>query len=42
MKVLVFGGSGRMGAAVAFDPVRDPSVETVGLVVIETLETDVP
>ena len=32
MKVLVFGGSGKMGAAVAFDLVRDQTVETVGLV----------
>ena len=32
MKVLVFGGSGKMGAAVAFDLVRDQTVEAVGLV----------
>ncbi len=32
MKVLVFGGNGKMGAAVAFDLLKDDAVETVGLV----------
>ncbi len=32
MKVLVFGGSGKMGAAVAFDLIRQEEVEKVGLV----------
>ena len=32
MKVLVFGGSGKMGAAVAFDLARDPAVKEIGLV----------
>ena len=32
MKVLIFGGSGRMGRAVAYDLVRERSVEAVGLV----------
>ena len=32
MKLLVFGGNGRMGAAVAWDLVKDPAVEVVGLV----------
>jgi saccharopine dehydrogenase-like NADP-dependent oxidoreductase len=32
MKVLVFGGNGRMGAAVAYDLCREDAVETVGLV----------
>jgi saccharopine dehydrogenase-like NADP-dependent oxidoreductase len=32
MKVLVFGGSGKMGAAVAWDLVQQDDVETVGLV----------
>ena len=32
MKVLVFGGNGKMGAAVAYDLIRDDAVETVGLV----------
>jgi lysine 6-dehydrogenase len=32
MKVLVFGGNGKMGAAVAYDLCRDPAVEQVGLV----------
>ena len=31
MKVLVFGGGGKMGSTVAFDLVRDPDVTTVGL-----------
>jgi saccharopine dehydrogenase-like NADP-dependent oxidoreductase len=31
MKALVLGGSGKMGAAVAFDLVKDDAVETVGL-----------
>ena len=32
MKVLVFGGNGKMGAAVAFDLLKDDAVEKVGLV----------
>lgn len=32
MKVLVFGGSGKMGAAVAFDLAHDPAVSQIGLV----------
>lgn len=32
MKIAVFGGNGRMGAAVAFDLVRQDDVESVGLV----------
>jgi lysine 6-dehydrogenase len=32
MKILVFGGSGKMGAAVAWDLVKEDDVETVGLV----------
>ncbi len=32
MKILVFGGSGKMGAAVAWDLVQQDDVETVGLV----------
>jgi lysine 6-dehydrogenase len=32
MKLLVFGGSGKMGAAVAWDLVQQDDVETVGLV----------
>jgi lysine 6-dehydrogenase len=32
MKILIFGGSGKMGAAVAWDLVRQDDVETVGLV----------
>jgi|GEM_PF-2378913 len=32
MKALIFGGSGKMGRAVAYDLVREPSVEAVGLV----------
>lgn len=32
MKLLVFGGSGKMGAAVAWDLVKEQDVETVGLV----------
>ena len=32
MKVLIFGGSGKMGAAVAWDLVRQDDVEAVGLV----------
>jgi len=32
VKVLVFGGNGKMGAAVAWDLVKDDAVETVGLV----------
>jgi saccharopine dehydrogenase-like NADP-dependent oxidoreductase len=32
MKVLVFGGSGKMGAAVAFDLAHDPAVNQIGLV----------
>jgi len=32
MKLLVFGGNGKMGAAVAWDLVKDPAVELVGLV----------
>ena len=32
MKVLVFGGSGKMGAAVAFDLAHDPAVTQIGLV----------
>ncbi len=32
MKVLVFGGSGKMGAAVAWDLVKEADVEVVGLV----------
>ncbi|MEW5984202.1 MAG: saccharopine dehydrogenase C-terminal domain-containing protein [Acidobacteriota bacterium] len=32
MKVLVFGGSGKMGAAVAFDLLRETDVTTIGLV----------
>lgn len=32
MKVLVFGGSGKMGAAVAWDLVKEEDVEVVGLV----------
>jgi saccharopine dehydrogenase-like NADP-dependent oxidoreductase len=32
MKMLVFGGSGKMGAAVAWDLVKEEDVETVGLV----------
>lgn len=32
MKALVFGGNGKMGAAVAYDLIRDDAVETVGLV----------
>src|SRR4030042_5673074 len=32
MKILVFGGSGKIGAAVAWDLVKEKDVETVGLV----------
>jgi saccharopine dehydrogenase-like NADP-dependent oxidoreductase len=32
MKVLVFGGNGKMGQAVAFDLAKDDSVEQIGLV----------
>ena len=32
MKILVFGGSGKMGAAVAFDLAREPAVTAIGLV----------
>ena len=32
MKILVFGGSGKMGAAVAFDLAREPDVTAIGLV----------
>ncbi len=32
MKILIFGGSGKMGAAVAWDLVQQDDVETVGLV----------
>lgn len=32
MKLLVFGGSGKMGAAVAWDLVKEDDVQTVGLV----------
>lgn len=32
MKILVYGGSGKMGAAVAWDLVKEDDVETVGLV----------
>ncbi|HUS84739.1 MAG TPA: saccharopine dehydrogenase NADP-binding domain-containing protein, partial [Anaerolineales bacterium] len=32
MNILVFGGSGKMGAAVAWDLVQQTDVETVGLV----------
>jgi saccharopine dehydrogenase-like NADP-dependent oxidoreductase len=32
MKILVFGGSGKMGAAVAWDLVKEDDVEVVGLV----------
>jgi saccharopine dehydrogenase-like NADP-dependent oxidoreductase len=32
MKTLVFGGNGKMGAAVAWDLVREPAVDLVGLV----------
>ncbi len=32
MKVLVFGGSGKMGTAVAFDLAREPAVTGIGLV----------
>jgi lysine 6-dehydrogenase len=32
MKVLVFGGSGKMGAAVAFDLAHEPAVSAIGLV----------
>ena len=32
LKVLVFGGNGKMGAAVAFDLLKDDAVEKVGLV----------
>ncbi|MGE5235169.1 MAG: saccharopine dehydrogenase family protein [Acidobacteriota bacterium] len=32
MKILVFGGSGKIGSAVAWDLVGDPNVEEVGLV----------
>ncbi len=41
MKVLVFGGSGKMGSAVAWDLVKDNEVEAVGIVGREkdTLET---
>lgn len=40
MKVLVFGGSGKMGAAVAWDLVRETDVDEVGLVGrrVESLE----
>ena len=40
MKILVFGGSGKMGAAVAWDLVKEKDVEQVGLVGrrAETLE----
>jgi nucleoside-diphosphate-sugar epimerase len=31
MDALVFGGSGKMGAAVAWDLVKEEDVETVGL-----------
>ena len=31
MKVLVFGGGGKMGSTVSFDLLRDPDVTTVGL-----------
>ena len=32
MKILVFGGSGKIGAAVAWDLVKEQDVETVGLI----------
>ncbi|MCK4692273.1 MAG: saccharopine dehydrogenase NADP-binding domain-containing protein, partial [Anaerolineales bacterium] len=32
MKVLIFGGSGKMGAAVAWDLVKEDDVDVVGLV----------
>ena len=32
MKVLVFGGSGKMGTAVAFDLMKDDAVTAIGLV----------
>ena len=32
MKILVFGGSGKIGSAVAYDLAQDPEVERVGLV----------
>jgi lysine 6-dehydrogenase len=32
MKILVFGGSGKIGSAVAYDLAKDPEVERIGLV----------
>jgi len=32
MKILVFGGGGKMGASVAYDLVREPAVSEIGLV----------
>ncbi|HKQ62350.1 MAG TPA: saccharopine dehydrogenase C-terminal domain-containing protein [Candidatus Polarisedimenticolaceae bacterium] len=32
MKIVVFGGSGRIGSAVAWDLARDPEIEEIGLV----------
>ena len=32
MKILIFGGSGKMGAAVAWDLVKQEDVQVVGLV----------
>jgi saccharopine dehydrogenase-like NADP-dependent oxidoreductase len=32
MKILVFGGSGKIGSAVAYDLAQDPEVERIGLV----------
>ena len=32
MKVLIFGGSGKMGAVVAWDLVKEDDVDVVGLV----------
>ncbi len=32
MKVLIFGGTGKIGSAVAWDLVRESTVEEVGLI----------
>jgi lysine 6-dehydrogenase len=36
MNVLIFGGSGRIGAAVAWDLVKENNVGTVGIITIIT------
>ena len=31
MKILVFGGSGKIGSAVAWDLAKDPGIKTIGI-----------